>query len=100
MGIKRQPAMPTRADPRPKVSMRIWFTLTPMSSAASTSWAVALMDLPVSVLVRKNHSTPVMAIAIRNETDQAKERESSIGEPFQKSLRYHAFVAYETGMER
>src|SRR5208337_2230043 len=100
MGINRHPAAPTSALPRPKVNMRIRFTLTPMSRAASRSWAVALMDLPVSVLLRKKNSIPVKITEIRKETDQGNERESSIGEFFQKSLRYHALVAYETGVER
>ena len=62
------------------------------------SWAVARIDLPMSVFARKNQRAAVMSRATQNETDHAIESESSIGDAFQMSVRYQAFVAYSTGV--
>ena len=75
------------------MTARILSTFTPISSAALLSWAVARIDLPVSVRARKNQSPAVIRTAIRNEIVHGNESESSIGAPRHQSERYQAFVA-------
>jgi len=70
----------TIAEPRPKVITRILPTLTPISRAASRSCAVARIDFPRSVFVRKNQSAAVIISARQKETVHVNESESSIGE--------------------
>ena len=53
------PATAARAEPMAKVMEMVWFTLMPMSWAASRSSETARMALPVRVLV-VNHVRPSM----------------------------------------
>ena len=70
------PAVPASAAPMPVAITDILRTLTPMSWAASRSWAVARIAWPVSVLMRNQYSTAVMIAVITNETARGIEIDS------------------------
>ncbi len=77
MGSSRPPAAATRPEPMPKVMMVIFSELTPMSLAASLFCAVALTDLPRSVLSRKKNRAAVRTSAMMKAMTMGMLKESS-----------------------